>query len=42
MRLRDENMEKKKHLETIKRNQAYTKPWTFSYYVKWDRENYER
>ena len=42
LKLREENLEKKKHLETIKRNQAYTKPWVFSYYVKWPRDTYER
>ena len=42
IQMRELNMEKKKNLETIKKNQAYTKPWVFSYYVKWPRDSYER
>lgn len=42
LRLREINIEKKQHLEYIKANQAYTKPWVFSYYVKWPRETYEK
>lgn len=42
LRLRKTNIEKKKNLEFIKSNQAYNKPWVFSYYVHWPRETYEK
>ena len=42
MKLRELNIEKKRNLESIKKNQAYTKPWVFSYYVKWPRDTYEK
>lgn len=42
LRLREINLEKKKHLEHVKYNQAYTKPWVFSYYVMWPRDTYEK
>ena len=42
MQLRDQNIEKKRHLALIKANQAYTKPWVFSYYVQWPRDTYEK
>ncbi|XP_052810520.1 trichohyalin-like isoform X5 [Mya arenaria] len=39
---RDFNLENRSHVDRLKHNQGLTRAWTFSYFVHWPRETYER
>ena len=39
---RDHNLENKLHVDKLRHYQGITRAWTFSYFVKWPRETYER
>lgn len=39
---RDFNLENRMHIDKLKNNQGLTRAWTFSYFVHWPRETYER
>ena len=42
MRIRDKNRERRVHLNSVRQSQGMTRPWTFSYYVHWTRDTYEK
>ena len=42
LRRRDQNIERRLNLESLKNKQGLTKPWLFTYYVQWPRDAYER
>ena len=42
LRRRDQNLERRLHLDGLKTKQGITKGWVFTYYVTWPRETYER
>ncbi len=39
---REVNLERKSHLDGLRQVQGVNKSWTWSYYVLWPRDNYER
>ena len=42
LKRREQNLERRSNLESVKHTQGITRPWVFSYYVLWPRESYER
>ena len=42
LKRREQNLERRSNLESVRQTQGLTRPWVFSYYVLWPREAYER
>ncbi|XP_022111267.1 protein split ends-like isoform X1 [Acanthaster planci] len=42
LRRRELNQAQRDHLNSMRQTQGMTRPWVFSYYVHWPKENYER
>ncbi|XP_064629020.1 titin homolog [Lineus longissimus] len=42
LKRREKNLEARNHLQGVRTSQGMTRPWTFSYYVLWPRDTYER
>ncbi|XP_038049056.1 STE20-like serine/threonine-protein kinase [Patiria miniata] len=42
LRRREHNQAQRDHLNSMRQTQGMTRPWVFSYYVHWPKENYER
>ena len=38
---REQNLESRRHLQGLAKEQGITRPWTFSYYVHWPRDTYD-
>ena len=39
---RDFNIENRQHKDKLGHGQGITRAWTFSYFIKWPRESYEK
>ena len=42
LRRRDQNIERRLNLESLKTKHGLSKSWLFTYYVQWPRDTYER